>query len=243
MLNKYNTQHGLMYSLINDVEFVKALSNGKIYEEDMVLENIIPKLNNINGNKVLLDVGGHIGSHSILYSKYVNNSLIYTFEPQKVLHDILKKNIIENNLTNINLFNTAVGHICGDCNMSKYLYDGYDCEIEYNTNKSLNYGGMQLGLDGEQIKMITIDSLYLDNCHYIKIDVEGAEPLVILGAIETIRKYKPFIMFECTDKYVNNEMKQSLGITFDVPLTIDILKKEGYNIIDIDQNNRLAIPF
>jgi hypothetical protein len=219
MLNKYNTQHGLMYSLINDVEFVKALSNGKIYEEDMVLENIIPKLNNINGNKVLLDVGGHIGSHSILYSKYVNNSLIYTFEPQKVLHDILKKNIIENNLTNINLFNTAVGHICGDCNMSKYLYDGYDCEIEYNTNKSLNYGGMQLGLDGEQIKMI------------------------ILGAIETIRKYKPFIMFECTDKYVNNEMKQSLGITFDVPLTIDILKKEGYNIIDIDQNNRLAIPF
>jgi FkbM family methyltransferase len=230
-----------MYSLSNDLVFIESLNRGVIYEEEMVLENLIPRINNITGKKVILDIGGHIGSHSLLYSKYVDNCQIHTFEPQSVLFNLLTMNININSLDNIKLYNNAVGHKECICNMSSKLYDGYDCDIEYFTNKVLNYGGLQLGSDGEETTMITIDSLGLSNCHYIKIDVEGAESLVLLGGLHTIRKFKPMIFFESTDKIVNNEMKTALDIDFVVPMPIDILVNEGYKIIDIDHCNKLAI--
>ena len=37
------------------------------------------------------------------------------------------------------------------------------------------------------VKMVTVDSLNLENVDYMKIDVEGAESLVLLGAAETIK--------------------------------------------------------
>jgi FkbM family methyltransferase len=217
----FQTKHGYMNVLSNDIVFASSLRNGKIYEEDIIFQHIIPKINDIQGEKIILDIGSHIGSHTLLYAKYIDNCIIHAFEPQK------------------EIFN-AVGHKMCNCNMSSHLYDGYNCNIEYNTNKILNYGGLQLGLHGEQVAMITIDSLQLSNCHYIKMDVEGAESLTLMGAIDTIKKFKPIIFFECTDKHVNDEMKQSLDIDF-IPLTsIEILKNEGYTILDIDECNKLA---
>lgn len=72
-------------------------------------------------------------------------------------------------------------------------------------------------------------------------DVEGVESLVLMGGIETIQKFKPIIFFECTSKFINNELKQSLEIDFEPLSSVDILKNEGYIIIDLDSNNKLAI--
>ena len=241
-MNCFQTKHGYMNVFNNDIVFASCLSKGKIYEEELVLKHIVPKINNIEGNKIILDVGSHIGSHTLLYGKYIENCFIHAFEPQKEIFKLLQQNIIINNINNnVKLYNNSVGHKIINCNMSKQLYDGYDCDIEYNTSKILNYGGLQLGLDGEPTKMITIDSLNLSNCHYIKIDVEGAESLVLMGGMETIKKFKPIIFFECTSKFVNDEMKQSLEIDFEPLSSIDILKNEGYTIIDVDSNNKLAI--
>ena len=247
MIIDFNTKYGKMYTLHNDVEFVNSLNNGKIYEEDLIVEYIIPRLikyyeSRNDELKIILDIGGHIGSHTLLYSKLIPNCKIYTFEPQRVLFNILTKNIESNNITNVTQLNNAVGDTCRDCTMSNYIHE-QNCTVSYdeNVNKGMNYGGLPLGLEGESVKMITIDSLNLDACHYIKIDVEGAEPLVLLGAIETIRKYKPVIFFEHTDKFVNNEMKASLGITHSVPTSIDILKNEKYVIYNVDSGNKIAV--
>ena len=93
------------------------------------------------------------------------------------------------------------------------------------------------------VEHITIDSLNLHTCDYIKIDVEGAEILVLMGAIETIKKFKPVIMFENTDKKVSDEMKTSLSIDF-VPMDIlEFLKNLDYVFEKIDNNNLLAVPY
>jgi FkbM family methyltransferase len=248
MLIEFKTKYGPFYSLHNDIAFIQELRNGKIFEEDMVVNYIIPRLikhyeSRNHETKIILDIGGHIGSHTLLYSKLVPNCKIYTFEPQRVLFEILSKNIETNNLTNVVQLNNAVGHKLCECNLSKYLYDGYNCEISYDDrmSKAMNYGGIQLGLEGESVKMITIDSMNLDACHYIKIDVEGAESLVLMGAIETIRKYRPVIFFEYTDKFVNDEMKASLEITQPILTSIDILKNENYIIYDVDKYNKIAV--
>ena len=41
---------------------------------------------------------------------------------------------------------------------------------------------MNLGIGTDFIEMITIDSLNLDNIGYMKLDVQGSEPLVFYGA-------------------------------------------------------------
>ncbi len=46
------------------------------------------------------------------------------------------------------------------------------------------------------IEIITIDSLALEACDLICLDVEGYEPLALRGAEATIRKYRPVVMFE-----------------------------------------------
>ena len=46
------------------------------------------------------------------------------------------------------------------------------------------------------MEAITIDSLDLPGCDFLKIDVEGMELQVLQGAEETIRKYQPVIYAE-----------------------------------------------
>lgn len=242
-IQKFYTKYGLCHSLLNDEAFIRSLNEGKIYEEEFIVDKIIPIIKEYKKNDklVILDIGGHIGSHTLIYSKLLPNSNIYVFEPQKVLYNILNLNIESNKLNNVIAFNNAVGHKLCNCTISKYLYDGYNCEIEYGIDKNMNYGGIHLGIGGESVNMITIDSLNLPSCDYIKIDVEGAEPLVLMGALNTIKKYKPIIFFENSDKIVNNEMKESLNIDFNVLSSIEILENENYKIYNIDENNKIAI--
>lgn len=239
MIKEYNTKYGKVITLDNDVEFVRNLSQGKVFEEDLIIGKIIPYINNIE-NIVILDIGAHIGSHSIIYSNVLKNPVIYAFEPQKIIYQILSNNIKNNSIKNVKVFNNAVGHKNCLTTLSKKLYDGYDCDIEYFIDKPFNYGGIQLGIGGEKIEMITLDSLNLEKCDFIKMDVEGAESLVILGGINTIKKFRPIIFFESTDKKVNSEMIELFNIDFIVKSPDEILNELGYNIINVDNWNKIA---
>ena len=48
-------------------------------------------------------------------------------------------------------------------------------------------------------QMVCIDKLAPVKCDFMKIDVEGYEPQVIAGAIETIKKFKPSMLVEVND--------------------------------------------
>lgn len=233
-IETFTTKYGKISCYSNDAVFISSLRNGHLYEEDLILKHIIPILND-GSIKVILDVGSHIGTHSMIYSSLLNCKIM-AFEPQKNMYDLLEKNVDSKCIP----YHVAVGHKNMLTSLSSYLYDGYDCFIEYNTAKMLNYGGIGLGLNGEEIGMITIDSLKLDQCDYIKIDVEGAEILVLMGAKKTIQKYKPVIWFEQTDKCVSQEMILSMDIDFEIEDVTTFLTNMGYQITSIDENNKLA---
>jgi hypothetical protein len=61
-----------------------------------------------------------------------------------------------------------------------------------------NFGGVSLGSaeNGELATVVTIDSLNLPSCQFIKIDVEGMERDVIEGAMSTIQKFRPRLYVE-----------------------------------------------
>ena len=238
-MNTYSTKYGKFTCYNNDIVFSSSLQKGEIYEEYLIVDRIIPLLQNIGNEITILDIGGHIGTHTILYSKLLNCKIL-TFEPQKKIYDILMQNIKDNQLTNCITYNCAVGHDNITTTMSNMLYDGYNYEIKYDTNKIFNYGGIGLGKNGESVNMITIDSLNLEKCDYMKIDVEGAEILVVMGAFETIKKFKPMIWFEQTDKTVSDEMKDSMNINFKLQNVKEYLSQFGYNFYTLNEGNILA---
>jgi len=240
-INRYQTSFGKICCLPNDFEFVKSLSNGKMYEEDLIMSKIIP-LFTPKQKYVILDIGAHIGSHSVIYSKTIPNCEIMSFEPQSVVYNILSKNILDNEITNCTTYNNAVGHKIMKTNMSKSLYeDGNEYVIEYNNAKNgLNYGAIGLGENGEAVDMITIDSLHLMQCDYIKIDVEGAEILVLMGAINTINKFHPIIFFEENGLTVTNAMSNSMNIDFEYNTPRGFLINLGYTVTKVDYFNCLA---
>ena len=44
--------------------------------------------------------------------------------------------------------------------------------------------------------MKTLDSLDLEACDFLKCDTEGCELLVVRGALETIKKFRPVMVME-----------------------------------------------
>jgi hypothetical protein len=68
-----------------------------------------------------------------------------------------------------------------------------------------NFGGVELSSEpsgGTSVDIITIDSLNLDACRLIKIDVEGMETEVIAGGTKTIKRLRPIL-------YVESDRKQN----------------------------------
>jgi FkbM family methyltransferase len=60
------------------------------------------------------------------------------------------------------------------------------------------------------VKSLTIDSLNLTDCSAMKIDVEGAEPEVLIGARKTIKKHQPIILAEALTDTAGEAMLEAV---------------------------------
>lgn len=242
MIIEKQTKYGYMSYFKNDMAFADSLSQGKIYEQDLVLDVL---KEHIVDSKVILDIGAHAGSHTILY-KYLNpDCKIYCFEPQKKMFDLLTNNIKKNNLSDVEVFNVGIANIKTDAELGKKIQDGdnTNLDIEYGTEKKFNLGGVQIGSGGEKIKTITIDSLHLEKCDFIKIDIEGFETLAFIGGRKTIKKYKPVILFENNYKNVSRDYAKKFNVPYPTPTPFEILEEYGYKNIELIDGlwNYLAI--
>ena len=127
-------------------------------------------------SKVCVQDGGNIGIWPKQLASYFEK--VYTFEPEGECYEVLAKNCEE--LDNVIHKNVALG----------------DSERVVNFKPS-NMACHHISEDGsEEIRIITIDSLCLENCDCIILDVEGYEYYALKGAIETIKAFKPVIQLE-----------------------------------------------
>ena len=58
----------------------------------------------------IVDLGGNIGMSVLFFKHLYPESTIYVFEPNKSSFKLLKKNVENNNLSNVTLFNKAVSN-------------------------------------------------------------------------------------------------------------------------------------
>ncbi len=143
------------------------------------------------------DIGANIGYFTLLAAAALNNTgEIVAFEPGKVAYERLQENISLNNFTNVTAVNLAASNRGGEAKL--YLAT----EIA-DTGANLYQGGNER-TQFEIIHTIPLDIFFaqkkLPAPHFIKIDVEGAELVVLQGATEILTKSSPLLLIEMEEK-------------------------------------------
>jgi len=177
-------RHGWFMYNVNDRFIGRSLDRyGEWCESELAL--LAPLL---RPGRVVIDVGANIGTHTIFFANKVGDrGRVYAFEPQRPTFQLLCGNVALNALINVVALPYAVGREDGDVRIAVA-----------DPRVPNNFGGMSVTAlpNGEETRIVRIDTLDLPRCDLIKIDVEGMEADVLAGARATIEKFRPVIYCE-----------------------------------------------
>ena len=174
-----------------------------------------------------VDVGAHLGYFSILMGKLMNSRPVLAYEMDDRAYERLKRNVALNLLNNLQLHHIAIA--------------GEDKTISYrrlpmlDSGESISYEGSD---DPERsITGVTLDRVFSESGikpGVIKIDVEGAEHEVLMGAHKTLSQ-TPVLLLEIHGK------KLAL-FGSDSQKVIALLEEKGYDVYEIQDHRMASTP-
>ncbi len=137
---------------------------------------------------LVVEAGANIGAHTVELSRLVgSHGEVHAFEPQRIVFQNLCANLALNQCINVFAQQAAVG-AAPDTILVPPL----------DPNQRFNFGGVSLTnvARGEPVPLITLDSLDLPACHFLKVDVEGMEVEVLKGSGQLIETHRPMMYLE-----------------------------------------------
>jgi FkbM family methyltransferase len=171
---------------------------------------------------IFFDIGANQGYYSILASALVGNfGKVYSFEPDPRNISVLMKNKREN----VVVIEKAVNDSSGKLDF--YSVVGISGVSSFDVKYISEYRYRKI-----QVEAITLDFFCSSEKivpNYIKIDVEGAEEKVLVGASELLTENSPIILLEVWFKPFTENYKRS----------IDILNTYGYKMFAIDDEGEI----
>jgi FkbM family methyltransferase len=155
----------------------------------------------VKPGQTVYDVGANIGFFTILCSRLVGpEGHVYAFEPIPENLHTLRHNIALNGLRNVTIVEKALSSSTGTAEMFVSPWSAFH---------SLNVEGATKVEDhGPEEGEITVQTVTLDEFvareggrapDLVKIDVEGAELIVLAGMGETLRSRRPLLLVELHD--------------------------------------------
>jgi FkbM family methyltransferase len=148
-------------------------------------------IDTVKPGMTIIDVGAHIGYYTLIFAKCVGPAgCVLSFEPLPGNFALLQKNVQLNKLQNVQLFNQAV--------FSRT--EGITITVD-DDQPNPGSGSMY---NAKGVRQYQVDAISLDDfCKksalrpdVLKMDVEGAEYDVLMGATETISRYRPKLLIE-----------------------------------------------
>lgn len=197
-------------TIIKDNKWVWPISDENSWkhqnEYNELASKVIPYVENKN---IMIQAGGNCG---FLLSSFANHfDTIYTFEPDPINFYCLNQNVTSPNVIKIQ---SCLGNEPNPVATQQLI----------RPDKPNDTGGVHVNGKG-YTPTIVIDQLNLPGCDLIQLDIEGYEYKALLGAKNTIIKYKPVICVEFCEKWLNRYENTSQ----DIVLFLDNL---GYVCID-----------
>jgi FkbM family methyltransferase len=173
----------------------------------------------VTPGSVVFDIGAHVGFYTLLSSVIVDTvGKVFAFEPLPRNLHYLYEHLRLNHATNVTVVKAAVADKCGTT-----LFD-----------ESQNSATGHLSPQGKLcVRVLSLDSLVPREIaipDFLKIDVEGAEWLVLNGARKTLSQYRPTIFLSTHGRDVHQRCCQLLEVA---GYTIDAVG--GTNVDDTDE--------
>lgn len=177
---------------------------------------------------VVLEVGAHIGTHTVPLSRLVGpRGRVYSFEPQRKIFRELHHNLALNGINNVVALRFAVG-------------SGPPRVIEMNPATAGNEAGTGVGAGGDQAELRTLDSFRFERVSLLKIDVEHFENEVLDGAVDTIRRNRPVIVLEILGG--EDYETATPDVLERIHGTWRKLEALGYRVAPIRKHDYIALP-
>lgn len=172
--------------------------------------------------KTIIDIGANIGSFTIFINKIFPDATIYAFEPLKDCYEKITLN--EKNIKTLKTFNLALGDKKESINIKRSSFaPSSSILVMGETHK--NAFPYTTATAIEKIEVDTVDNVLesenLENEILVKIDVQGFEKNVLLGAKNTLSNIKIIIVeLSFEELYIGS-------VKFDE--IYNMLKKFGFN--------------
>lgn len=164
--------------------------------------------------KVCWDFGAHFGIHTVGMAMLVGSEgQVDSFEPDSIAFRRLQYHVTSNRLTNVKLFEAAVSDragserliISGDLG-SSCSHFRYEDELEANDQRTT------------VVPTVVADDLVISGLirapDVIKIDVQGHGAKALAGAIKTIRRTCPLILFSNHSRWELTGSRELLRATW-----------------------------
>lgn len=185
---------GRLFVDLADVLIGTLIARGQ-YETEMMA--FLPRF--LEPGATVLDIGANIGFYTIQMAELVGaGGHVVAFEPIVELAALLRRSIVENGFGDrVRLEAAAAGDVSGEA------------EIRYSP-LARNSGASYLVTDTAEADQSSqerrrVPVRALDDCElpgrvaFIKIDIEGAEPLCFRGATRLLERDRPLILSEVHD--------------------------------------------
>jgi FkbM family methyltransferase len=175
----------------------------------------------VSRGNVILDVGANIGYYSVLFSRLVGNEgRVLCFEPTKYFGKVLKKNLEANNIDNAEIFGFGLSN----------KHQQLEIQIGYSS-ATIHNPRIYPSETSETIDLVPLDEFIekndLQTIDFVKVDIDGHEPLFFAGAWKTLDRYDPIILLEVSHLHY-------LEAGFTAWDFFDVLKNKGYRIYHED---------
>ncbi|MGB5014755.1 MAG: FkbM family methyltransferase [Pyrinomonadaceae bacterium] len=178
---------------------------------------------------VCLDIGANIGWYTTVFQQLVGESgEVHAFEPVPQMFEDLKKNVEMNEPPkNVILNNLALGDVEKEIEM--HIFDG----LPDGHASMATFGGR--GYVSVPAKMITLNSYLennnIDNVRFVKMDVEGAELMMLKGASRLFEQEKLPVM------EIEMALATTSGFNYLPNDLIEYIRGHGsYDFFEIDES-------
>ncbi len=229
---EFNEGNAKGIKIYTTAEYFKVYENGNT-DPEMVNDMISEELN----NKTIFDVGAFIGLSSMVFSKYSKNCKIIAFEPNPYNRKKIEKNFEKNKKisANIRVFPYALSNANASVKMylSKVIEGPSSTSRIEGSHSTISNDNLPNCFEYQIVETKTLDSFVSKNKlipDIIKIDIEGAEFMLLLGAINTISKYHPLIYIELHSEYCAYKCTEFL---INQGYVLSLIKEESDNRIMI----------
>ncbi|BAU63254.1 methyltransferase FkbM family protein [Stanieria sp. NIES-3757] len=197
--------------------------------------------NYLKPGDVFYDIGANVGFFTVIAAKLVGSTgKVYAFEPDRKNSDCVRHNIQLNQFTNSTVCQKAVSHTTGTGELLLAEYSGgHTISV---VDRPPDFAGSTV------VEIVSIDELInqgqLTPPNVVKIDVEGAELDVLQGMLQTIKQYRPIIIYEVdADKVDSFQQKNELIAALIASLNYQIVPLENsYQEINWHVGHAISFP-